>query len=82
MVKSRLRGDERVSSFEYGMPMGKERLGSSIPDSWPLLGSKTLSITLCTVSRRAIGSFGTEAILSTEACEARRFAKDIISSNN
>ena len=70
MVKSRLRGGERVSSFEYGMPMGKkERLGSSIPDSWPLLGSKTLSITLCTVSRRAIGSFGTEAILSTEASE-------------
>ena len=50
MVKSRLRGGERVSSFEYGMPMGKERLGSSIPDSWPLLGSKTLSITLYTVS--------------------------------
>ena len=23
-----------VSSFEYGMPMGKERLGSSIPVSW------------------------------------------------
>ena len=70
MVKSRLRGGERVSSFEYGMPMGKEeRLGSSIPDSWPLLGSKPLSITLCTVSRRAIGSFGTEAILSTEASE-------------
>ena len=66
MMKSRLRGGERVSSFEYGMPMGKERLGSSIPDSWPLLGSKTLSITLCTVSRRAIGSFGTETILSTE----------------
>ena len=56
--KLRLRGGERVSSFEYGMPMDKERLGSSIPDSWPLLGSKTLSITLCTVSRRAIGSFG------------------------
>ena len=71
MVKSRLRGGERVSSFEYGMPMGKERLGSSIPDSWPLLGSKTLSITLCTVSRCAIGSFGTGAILSTEACETR-----------
>ena len=50
MVKSRLRGGECVSLFEYGMPMGKERLGSSIPDSWPLLGSKTLSITLCTVS--------------------------------
>ena len=49
MVKSRLRGSERVSSFVYGMPMGKERLGTSIPDSWPLLGSKTLSITLCTV---------------------------------
>ena len=46
VVKSRLRGGERVSSFEYGMPMGKERLGSSIPDSWPLLGSKMLSITL------------------------------------
>ena len=60
MVKSRLRGGERASSFEYRMPVGKERLGSSIPDSWPLLGSKTLSITLCTVSRRAIGSFGTE----------------------
>ena len=56
MVKSRLRGGERVSSFEYRMPVGKERLGSSIPDSWPLLGSKTLSITLCTVSQRAIGS--------------------------
>ena len=53
------------------MPMGKERFGSSIPDSWPLLGSKTLSITLCTVSRRAIGFFGTEAIQSTEACETR-----------
>ena len=63
MVKSRLRGGERVSSFEYGMPMGKERLGSSIPDSWPLLGSKTLPITLCTVSRRAIGSFGRPAAL-------------------
>ena len=37
MVKSRLRGGERVSSFEYRMPVGKERLGSSIPDSWPLL---------------------------------------------
>ena len=49
MVKSRLRGGERVSSFEYGMPIGKERLGSSIPDSWPLLGSKTLSIT-CVLS--------------------------------
>ena len=57
MVKSRLRGGERDSSFEYGIPMGKKRLGSSIPDSWPLLESKTLSITLCTVSRRAIGSF-------------------------
>ena len=78
MVKSRLRGGERVSSFEYGMPMGKERLGSSIPDSWPLLGSKTLSITLCTVSRRAIGSFGTEAILSTEACETRHLAKLVL----
>ena len=33
MVKSRLRGGERVSSLEYGMPMGKERLGASIPDS-------------------------------------------------
>ena len=75
VVKSRLRGGERVSSFEYGMPMLKERLVSSIPDSWPLLGSKTLSITLCTVSRRATGSFGTEAILSTEACGIRRFAK-------
>ena len=74
MVKSRLRGGERVSSFEYGMPMGKERFGSSIPDSWTLLGSKTLSITLCTVSRRAIGSFGTGAILSTETCKTRRFA--------
>ena len=73
MVKLRLRGGERISSFEYGMPMGKERLGSSISDSWPLLRSKTLSITLCIVSRRAIGSFGTEAILSTEACETRRF---------
>ena len=62
MVKSRLRGGERVSSFEYGMPMGKERLGSSIPDSWPLVGSKTLSITLCTVSRRAIGSFRTDPV--------------------
>ena len=84
MVKSRLRGGERISSFEYGMPMGKERLGSSIPDSWPLLGSKTLSITLalCTVSRGAIGSFGTEAILSTEACETRRFAKEVVSSSS
>ena len=84
MVKSRLRGGERVSSFEYGMPMGKERLGSSIPDAWPLLGSKTFSITLCTVSRRAIGSFGTEAILSTdhEACEIRRFAKEVVSSSS
>ena len=43
-----------------GCQKGKERLGSSIPDSWPLLGSKTLSITLCTVSQRAIGSIGTE----------------------
>ena len=60
MVNSRLRGGERVSSFEYGMPTSKERLGSSIPETWPLQGSKTLSITLCTVSRRAIGSFGTE----------------------
>ena len=33
MVMSRLRGGERVLSFEYGMPMGKERLGTSIPDS-------------------------------------------------
>ena len=82
MVKSRLCGDERVSSFEYGMPMGKERLGSSIPDSWPLLGSKTLSITLCTVSRRAIGSFGTEPTLSTEVCETRRFAKEVVSSSS
>ena len=73
---------ERVSSFEYGMPMGKERLGSSIPDSWPLLGSKTLSITLCTVSRRAIGSFGTETTLSTEACETRHFAKEVVSSSS
>ena len=40
MVKSRLRGGERVSSFENGIPMGKERYGSSIPDSWPLLGLK------------------------------------------
>ena len=55
MVKSRLRGGERVWSFEYRMPVGKERLGSPIPDSWLLLGSKTLSITLCTVSQRAIG---------------------------
>ena len=54
MVKSRLRGGERVSSFEYGMP----------------------------VSRRAIGSFGTEAILSTEACETRRFAKEVVSSSS
>ena len=38
------------------------------------LGSKTLSITLCTISRRAIGSFCTGAILSTEACEIHRFA--------
>ena len=81
MVKSRLRGGERVSSFEYRMPVCKERLGSSIPDSWPLLGSKTLSITLCTVSQRAIGSFGTEATLSTEACETRRFAKEVVSSS-
>ena len=77
MVKSRLRGGERVSSFGYGMPIVKERLGSFIPDSWTLLGSKTLSITLCTVSRCAIGSFGTEATLSTEACETRRFAKEV-----
>ena len=82
VVKSRLRGGERVSSFEYRMPMGKERLGSSIPDSWPLLGSKTLLITLCTVSRRAIGSFGTGAILFTEACETRRFAKEVVSSSS
>ena len=54
MVKSRLCGGERVSSFEYGMPMGKERLRSSIPDSWPLLGSKTLSITLCTTDPNCI----------------------------
>ena len=78
MVKWRLRGGERVSSFKYEMPMGKERLGYSISDSWPLLGSKTLSITLCTVSRRAIG---TEATLSTEAYETRRFAKDVVSSS-
>ena len=82
MVKSRLRAGERISSLEYGMPMGRERLGSSIPDSWPLLGSKTLSMTLCTVSRRAIGSFGTEAILCTEACEIRRFAKEVVSSSS
>ena len=73
MVNSLMRGGERVLSFEYGMPMCKERLGSAIPDPWTLLGSKTLSITLCTVSRRAIGSFGTEATLFTEACETRRF---------
>ena len=79
MVKSRLHGGERVSSFKYGMPMGKERLGSSIPDSWTLLGSKTLSITLCTVSRRAIG---TEATLFTEICETRRFAKVVVSSSS
>ena len=77
MVKSLLRGGERVLSFEYGMPMDKERLGSSIPYSLPLLGSKTLSITLCTVSRRAIGSFGIEAILSTEACKYIYIYKDI-----
>ena len=82
MVNSRLRGGKRVSSFEYGMPMGKERLDPSIPDSWPLLESKTFSITLCTVSRRTIGSSGTEAILSTEACETRRFAKEVVSSNS
>ena len=29
VVKSRLRGGERVLLFEYGMPMGKERLGST-----------------------------------------------------
>ena len=34
VVNSRLRGGERVSSFEYGMPMGKEKLWSSIPVSW------------------------------------------------
>ena len=82
MVKLRLRGGERVSSFEYGMPMGNERLGSSIPDSWPLLGSKTLSITLCTVSRRAISSFGAEAILSTEACETHHVVKEVVSSSS
>ena len=82
LVKWRLRGGERVSSFEYGMPMGKERLRSSIPDSWPLLRSKTLLITSCTVSRRAIGSFGTEVTLSTEACETRRFAKEVVSSSS
>ena len=82
VVNSRLRGGERVSLLEYGMPMGKERLGSSIPDSWTLLGSKTLSVTLCTVSLCAIGSFGTEAILSTEACETRRFAKEVVSSSS
>ena len=82
MVNSRLRGGECVSSFEYGMPMGKEKLRSSIPDSWSQLGCKTLSITLCTVSRRAISSFGTGAILSTEACETRRFAKEVVSSSS
>ena len=82
VVKSRLRGGERVSSFEYGMPMCKERLGSSIPDSWSLLGSKTRSITLCTISRLAIGYFGTEATLFTEACETRRFAKEVVSSSS
>ena len=82
MLNSRLRGDERVSSCEYGMPMGNERLGSSIPDSWSYLRYKTLSITLCTVSRRATGSFGTGAILSTEACETRRFAKKVVSSSS
>ena len=82
VVKSRLLGGERVSSFVYGMPIGKKKLRSSIPDSWPLLGSKTLSTTLCTVSRRAIGSFGTEATLSTEACETRRFAKEVVSSSS
>ena len=47
------------------------------------LGCKTLSITLCTVSRRAIGSFGTEAILSTESYETRRrFAKEVVSSSS
>ena len=40
VVKLRLPGGERVSSFENGIPMGKERFGSSIPDSWPLLGLK------------------------------------------
>ena len=34
VVNTRLHGGERVLSFEYGMPMGKERFGSSIPDSW------------------------------------------------
>ena len=82
VVKSRLRGGERVSSFEYGTPMCKESLGSSIPDSWSLLGSKTLWITLCIVSQCAIGSFGTEAILSTEVCETRRFAKEVVSSSS
>ena len=33
MMKSRLRVGERVLSFEFGMQMGKERLGTSIPDS-------------------------------------------------
>ena len=41
VVKSRLRGGERVLSFEYGMPMGKEKLGSAIPDPSTLLGSKS-----------------------------------------
>ena len=30
MVNSRLRGAERVTLFEDGMPRGKERLGSSM----------------------------------------------------
>ena len=79
MVKSRLRGGERVWSFEYRMPVGKERLGSPIPTS--LLVIITLSITLCPVNVPLVNPFSTEATLSTEACETRRFAKEVVSSS-
>ena len=77
---------EQLPSFYWlpklKKPYGSRYVGSSNPDSWSLLGSKTLSITLCTVSRRAIGSFGTEAILSIEACQTRRFVKEVVSSSS
>ena len=61
----------------------KEDLGPlSLTHGRSYIGCKTLSITLCTVSRRAISSFGTGAILSTEACETRRFAKEVVSSSS
>ena len=69
MVKSRLLGGECVLSFEYEMPMGKERLGSSIPDSWQLLGSKPLTID--------------NLVYCQSTCHwTHRFAKEVVSSSS